>query len=97
MTHHEEALLNLKKEEASLLADTIEGSLTHAMRQGEEGRQAIHRAIRDVSARPEIERVRIFNAVGLIQYSSDPTEMGRIVDKDAEGYGEGTPVSVYLY
>jgi two-component system NtrC family sensor kinase len=82
--HHEDAVLFLKKEEASLLSDAIKGSLTHAMRQGREGRDAIHRAIEDVAARDEISRVRIFDAVGTIRYSSDPAEKGRKVDKDSE-------------
>jgi two-component system NtrC family sensor kinase len=96
--HHEEAVLSLKKEEASLLSEAIKGSLTHAMRQGREGREAIHRAIEDVAARGEISRVRIFDAVGTIRYSSDPAEKGRMVNKDSEncrqchlGEGLGRP------
>ena len=87
MTHHESALLDLTREEATLLSDTIKRSLTYAMH-WPEGRKSIHKVIQDVSAREEIERVRIFNAVGLIQYSSDPAEMGRVVDKDAENCKE---------
>ena len=84
MTHHENALLAIKREEANLLSDTIKNSLTHSMLQGEEGRAAIRDVIVKIGGRDEIERVRLYNAVGNIQYSSDPSEMGRTVDKDAE-------------
>jgi two-component system, NtrC family, sensor kinase len=84
MAHHEHALLAIKREEANLLSDTIENSLTYSMLQGEEGRAAIHKVIAEIGGRDEIERVRIYNAVGDIQYSSNPIEKGRSVDKDAE-------------
>jgi len=84
MSHHEKALLTLKKEEASLLAETIRNSLIHSMLQGEAGRQSIREAIGKMGSRREIDRVRIFNSEGLIQYSTDPSEIGRRVDKDAE-------------
>jgi len=84
MAHHEQALLTLKKEEASLLADTIESSLNHSMLQGEAGRQDIRQMIQQMGLRRELERVRVFNAGGAIQYSTDPSEIGRLVDKDAE-------------
>jgi len=84
MAHHEHALLSIKREEANLLSDTIKNSLTHSMLQGEEGRAAIQDVIAKIGARDEIERVRIYNAVGNIQYSSDASELGRTVDKDAE-------------
>ncbi len=84
MEHHINALLKLKKEEATLVSDTIKQSLAQAMLQGERGRETIQRVIKDVARREEIERVRVFNAVGDIRYASDPAERGRTVDKEAE-------------
>ncbi len=84
MAHHEHALLAIKREEANLLSDTIKNSLTHSMLQGAAGRGAIHDVIIDIGKRDELEGVRIYDAVGRIQYSSDPTELGRTVAKDTE-------------
>jgi two-component system NtrC family sensor kinase len=84
MAHHESALLSIKREEANLLSDTIKNSLTHAMLQGEAGRAAIHEVIAEIGQRDEIEGVRIYDAGGRIQYSSEPGETGRTVPKDAE-------------
>jgi len=84
MSHHEAALLTLKKEEASLLASTIQSSLNHSMLQCEEGRQSIREMIQRMGSQRVLERVRIFNAEGLIQYSTHPGEIGRLVDKEAE-------------
>ena len=84
MAHHERALLAVKREEANLLSDTIKNSLTYSMEQGEEGRAAIHKVIAEIGKRSEIERVRIYDAVGKIQYSTFPEEMGHSVDKEAE-------------
>jgi two-component system NtrC family sensor kinase len=84
MAHHEAALLAVKREEANLLSDTIKNSLSYSMEQGEEGRAAIHKVIAEIGQRAEIERIRIYDAVGRIQYSTSPEEMGTTVDKDAE-------------
>jgi two-component system NtrC family sensor kinase len=84
LRQQERALARLKHEEASLLADTIKRSLTHAMMRGDTGREAVRETIVDVGGRAGIERVRIFNPRGLIQFSTDPAEIGRVVDKHAE-------------
>lgn len=44
----------------------------------------LHRAIDAIGVQEGIERVRIFNALGEIIYSSDKTEMGTLLDKSAE-------------
>ncbi len=80
----EAEVLSLKQEEATILAETLKGSLKHAMRQGDAGREAIQRAIEEVSLREEIEQVRIFDADGEIRYSSQPAERGTHVSKEAE-------------
>ena len=46
--------------------------------------ERLHRAIDTIGAQEGIDKVRIFNYLGEIIYSSDREEMGAMVDKSAE-------------
>ncbi|MEN8148687.1 MAG: ATP-binding protein [Planctomycetota bacterium] len=98
MAHHEEALLSLKKEEASVLAGAIQVSLNDAMMEGESGRKDLQESIEKIGKRPMIDRVRILNSEGVVQYSTDAAEIGRRVEQSAPDCrqchaGEVKPVS----
>ena len=47
-------------------------------------RAALRARLQDVGSQPGIKRVRIFNKDGLVSFSTDPTEVGTVVDKNAE-------------
>jgi HAMP domain-containing protein len=46
--------------------------------------EALHNRIDDLGSEPGIERIRLFNKEGLITYSTDRKEIGRVVNKTAE-------------
>jgi two-component system NtrC family sensor kinase len=51
-------------------------------------REALYQTIRDIGSEPGIRRIRIFNKAGVIRFSTDPAEVNRVVDKQAEAcYG----------
>jgi PAS domain S-box-containing protein len=66
----------------SRVSETIKRSMRYDMLEYEPER--LHRAIDTIGAQEGIEKVRIFNFMGEIIYSSDKAEMGTMVDKSAE-------------
>ncbi len=64
------------------LANTIRRSTRHAMLHSR--RDDVHKMIEDVGQQEGIEHVRILNKQGVIIYSSDPSEINRVVDRKAE-------------
>lgn len=46
--------------------------------------ERLHQLVDIFGTQPSLQKIRIFNDVGKIMYSSDKTEMGRFVDKQAE-------------
>ncbi len=64
------------------VSETIKRSMRYDMLEYEPER--LHRAIDTIGAQEGIEKVRIFNYLGEIIYSSDKAEMGTMVDKSAE-------------
>ena len=67
---------------AKQLSDTMAKSLRFDMLHNY--RDALYNSIETVGTQEEIERVRIFNKEGMIMFSSDKGERGRMVDKKAE-------------
>ncbi len=67
---------------SSMVSDTIKRSMRYDMLKYQPER--LHRAIDTIGAQEEIEKVRIFNYLGEIIYSSDRREMGNMVDKSSE-------------
>jgi len=65
------------------LADTLKRSARYSMLHDD--REALSNLIANVGAQEEVEHVRIFNKKGRIAFSSEPREVGRYVDKNAEG------------
>lgn len=67
---------------SSRVSETIKRSMRYDMLEYESER--LHRSIDTIGAQEGIEKVRIFNYLGEIIYSSDKAEMGTMVDKSAE-------------
>jgi hypothetical protein len=65
------------------LADTVVKSTQHAMLSNDP--ETIRQIITDIGSQPGIVHVRIFNKQGKISYSSDRSEVNRIVDKQEAG------------
>jgi two-component system NtrC family sensor kinase len=71
---------------AARVGDVMKRSTSYHMLRND--RQALYRYITTVGAEPGMVRVRIFDKEGRISFSSDPPEVGRVVDKRAEAcYG----------
>jgi PAS domain S-box-containing protein len=66
----------------SLVSETIKRSMRYDMLKYQPER--LHRAIDTIGGQEGIEKVRIFNYLGEIIYSSDRQEMGAMVDKSSE-------------
>ena len=67
---------------SNLVSETIKRSMRYDMLKYQPER--LHRAIDTIGAQEGIEKVRIFNYLGEIIYSSDREEMGTMVDKSSE-------------
>ncbi|OGP53030.1 MAG: hypothetical protein A2Y65_08980 [Deltaproteobacteria bacterium RBG_13_52_11] len=67
---------------AKQLSDTMAKSLRFDMLHNY--RDALYNSIETVGTQEEIERVRIFNKEGMIMFSSNEEERGKMVDKKAE-------------
>jgi len=66
----------------NLVSETIKRSMRYDMLQYQPER--LHRAIDTIGAQEGMDKVRIFNYLGEIIYSSDKAEMGKMLDKSSE-------------
>jgi two-component system NtrC family sensor kinase len=83
---HRAALLDQLTRGADQLSETIASSTYHDMLDNR--RPALHREIVTIGRQKGIEKVRLFNALGTIMFSSEDGEIGRSLDKRAEAcYG----------
>jgi len=64
------------------VSESIKRSMRYAMLKYQPER--LHRAIDTIGVQEGIDKVRIFNSLGEIIYSSDRRDMGAMVDKSAE-------------
>ena len=67
---------------SSLVSETIKRSMRYDMLKYQPER--LHRAMDTIGGQEGIEKVRIFNYLGEIIYSSHREEMGTMVDKSSE-------------
>jgi two-component system NtrC family sensor kinase len=67
---------------ADRIAETIRRSTRDAMLRND--REGLHRMIDEIGGQPGIARIRVFNKEGTIRTSTDPSEVGRLVDIGAE-------------
>jgi two-component system NtrC family sensor kinase len=71
---------------AERVSDVIRRSTSYYMLRND--RQALYHMMRTIADEPGMVRVRVFDQEGRISYSSDPSEISRTVDKNAEAcYG----------
>ncbi len=76
---HLESLVSIS---AQRVADVVHFSAWQAMLRNDQ--QMLYTMIRDIGREPGIRRLRIINEVGLVRYSTDTSEIGAMVDKQAE-------------
>lgn len=69
-------------EAADRISDSIKKSILYSMQRND--RDQIYYAIKTIGQEPGINKIRIFNEVGRISYSSDDSEIDTMVDKRAE-------------
>ena len=67
---------------AERISDVIRRSAQKSMMRND--RVALHELIQDLGGEPGMRRIRIFNKEGRIQFSTEASEVGRMVDKQAE-------------
>ncbi len=80
-THRQEMIAQLTHS-ADLLSETVKRSTQDYML--ENRRDHLRRQIEAIGGDERIERVRVFNKQGRIVFSSDPSELGHALDKQAE-------------
>jgi len=80
-THRQEMIAQLTRN-ADLLSETVKRSTEDYML--ENRRERLGRQIEAIGRDQRIERVRVFNKQGLIVFSSDTSEVGHALDKQAE-------------
>ncbi|MBN9660887.1 MAG: HAMP domain-containing protein [Acidobacteria bacterium] len=76
---HLEALVSLSAERIS---DVVHSSAWQAMLHND--REMLYSMIRDIGREPGIRKLRIINEEGQVRHSTDPKEIGSMVDKGAE-------------
>ncbi|MCX6137288.1 MAG: ATP-binding protein [Ignavibacteriales bacterium] len=76
------SLLAEMERHANQLSEVVKSSTEYDMLLNQ--RDRIHETIKRVGNRHDIKRIRVLNKSGEIIYSSDSTEIGKMVDKNAE-------------
>jgi len=77
--HNSEELL---VQSADRVSDIILRATQYQMLRND--REALYQTIRDIGQEPGIRRIRVFSKAGGISFSTQPDEIGQIVDKRAE-------------
>ena len=80
--NHRRALEESVHFSAERLGNVVKRGLWDSML--ENRRDQLLRNIRSIGAEPGIEKIRIFDPLGTIEYSSDAPEVGHMVDKEEE-------------
>jgi two-component system NtrC family sensor kinase len=75
-------LLGQVVQESDLLSQTVGNSLHRAMLQ--DHRPEAYAIMQDIARQPGIERIRMMDSSGRITFSTVPSEIGSLVDRDAE-------------
>jgi two-component system NtrC family sensor kinase len=79
---HTNSLIKEVERHANQLSETVKHSTKFDMLHNR--REHISQIIQTIGEQPQIRKVRILNKVGEIIYSSDETDVGKMVDKNAE-------------
>ena len=75
-------LLDQVDQESDLLSQTVRNALYRAMLQDHRGEAYV--MMQDIARQPGIEKVRMMDGAGRITFSTLPSEVGGLVDRDAE-------------
>lgn len=67
---------------AERVSDVIKRSASYSMLRND--REGLYHSIRTIASEPGMVKVRVFDPDGRIGYSTDPAEIGHVVDKEAE-------------
>ena len=78
----ESDLIQIFQKTARSTSDVIKNSARYSMLLNR--REDVYQIIKTVGSEPEIKKVRIYNKAGKIAYSSDSTEIGKVVDMKSE-------------
>jgi two-component system NtrC family sensor kinase len=76
------SLLSEVERHANQLSEAVKSDTEYDMLHND--RERIHESIRRIGGQESIDRIRVFNKLGAIIYSSDSAEIGTMVDKKAE-------------
>jgi len=76
------SLLSEVERHANQLSDAVKSDTEYDMLHND--RTRIHESIRRIGQQEGIDRIRILNKAGEVIYSSQPSDIGRMVDKHAE-------------
>jgi two-component system NtrC family sensor kinase len=77
-----ENLINISKQGAYVTSDIIKRSTRYSMLLNR--REDLNQTTKTLGTEPGIKKIRIYNKMGVIAYSSDSTEIGKIIDKSSE-------------
>jgi two-component system NtrC family sensor kinase len=75
-------LLTQVVEESDLVSHTIQNAMHRAMLQ--DRREDAYAIIEDISRQPGLDRIRLMDQTGVITFSTEPSEVGKPVDRRAE-------------
>jgi two-component system, NtrC family, sensor kinase len=76
------SLLSEVERHASQLSEAVKSDTEYDMLRND--RERIHESIRRIGQQDSIDRIRVFNKTGEIIYSSEETDIGRMVDTQTE-------------
>jgi len=82
ITFFKSNLLNISKEGANATSDIIKRSTRYSMLLNRQ--EDLTQTTRTLGNEPDIKRIRIYNKMGVIAYSSDSSEIGKKIDKSSD-------------
>src|SRR5271167_5163608 len=93
---HRKHLERTTLDDAARMSSVIKRNTSYYMLRNQ--RDGLYHIITDMANEPGMARIRIINDRGSISFSSDPSEMGKIVDQHLQVYGalpNGVPAFQY--
>ncbi|HRR27222.1 MAG TPA: HAMP domain-containing protein, partial [Acidobacteriota bacterium] len=82
LERHRRNLERVTLQAADRVSESIKRSILYSMQLNH--REHIYQAIKTLGGEPGVKKIRIFNEVGRISFSSDEPEIGTVVDKQGE-------------
>ncbi|HRR56405.1 MAG TPA: hypothetical protein P5057_05525, partial [Acidobacteriota bacterium] len=82
LERHRRNLERVTLQAADRVSESIKRSILYSMQLNH--REHIYHTIKTLGAEPGIKKIRIFNEIGRVSFSSDEPEIGTVVDKQGE-------------